>query len=200
MQKNVDIMQMLSKAQDEYDKVTSFIHRMRACSSHCMAFSLNWWRSSEAPSSLLSEQVSMMWFIVCNFPHSHLCRFAVHRLYPVWKRFNTVYCCIGVLYGISNCLLQSLQFVQDAAARMATQTRKFDRIMPVLRELRWLPVSQRVISKLRTVSFIAQSSLASLYLSEIFCLTAKRTCHSHLSSALASTLMVLQTWTKYGDH
>lgn len=60
MQKNVDIMQMLSKAQDEYDKVTSFIHRMRACSSHCMAFSLNWWRSSEAPSSLLSEQVSMM--------------------------------------------------------------------------------------------------------------------------------------------
>lgn len=60
MQKNVDIMQMLSKAQDEYDKVTSFIRRLRAWSSHCMAFSPSWWRSSKPPSSLLSEQVSTM--------------------------------------------------------------------------------------------------------------------------------------------
>ena len=37
--------------------------------------------------------------------------------------------------------LKKLQFVQNTAARIITQTRKFDYITPVLSDLHWIPVS-----------------------------------------------------------
>ena len=43
--------------------------------------------------------------------------------------------CNSLLYGINNGLLKKLQAVQNAAARITTETRKFDHITPVLREL-----------------------------------------------------------------
>ncbi|KAF7653160.1 hypothetical protein LDENG_00086720 [Lucifuga dentata] len=42
--------------------------------------------------------------------------------------------------GLPNCASRSLQFVQNAAARILTETRKFDHITPILASLYWLPV------------------------------------------------------------
>ena len=56
--------------------------------------------------------------------------------------------CNSLLYGISDCLLQRLQSVQNAAARFVTGTRRCDHITPVLRQLHWLPVCQRIHFKI----------------------------------------------------
>ena len=50
-------------------------------------------------------------------------------------------------------LLKKLQAVQNAAARATTETRKFDHIIHVLRELHWLPVRKRIVHKLAVMVY-----------------------------------------------
>jgi len=47
--------------------------------------------------------------------------------------------CNSVLYGIADDQLQRLQSVQNAAARLVTDTRRTEYITPVLQSLHWLP-------------------------------------------------------------
>ena len=56
--------------------------------------------------------------------------------------------CNALLYGISGGLIQRLQSVQNAAARLVTGARRRDHITSVLRQLHWLPVKQRIDFKL----------------------------------------------------
>jgi len=46
--------------------------------------------------------------------------------------------------GITDSLFRRLQSVQNAAARFISGARRSDHITPVLRQLHWLPVRQRV--------------------------------------------------------
>ena len=48
--------------------------------------------------------------------------------------------CNSLLCGITDGLLQKLQLVQNAAARLVTGARRRDHITPVVHELHWLPV------------------------------------------------------------
>ena len=52
--------------------------------------------------------------------------------------------CNSLLYNVPKCALKKLQSVQNAAARLITCSRKYDHITPILKELHWLPVSQRI--------------------------------------------------------
>uniref|UniRef100_H2MI00 Small ribosomal subunit protein uS11m n=1 Tax=Oryzias latipes TaxID=8090 RepID=H2MI00_ORYLA len=52
--------------------------------------------------------------------------------------------CNGLLTGLSKRAVKQLQYIQNAAARVLTRTRKYDHISPVLRSLHWLPVPQRI--------------------------------------------------------
>ena len=61
--------------------------------------------------------------------------------------------CNSLQYGIIEGLLQNLQAVQKAGARLGTETGKFEHITLVLRELRWLPVWQRIIHKLAMTAY-----------------------------------------------
>ena len=56
--------------------------------------------------------------------------------------------CNSLLVGVADCVIRKLQGVQNAAARMITGTRKFDHVTPILRELHWLPVAQRIQYKI----------------------------------------------------
>ncbi len=47
--------------------------------------------------------------------------------------------CNALLGGCSARLINKLQMVQNAAARVLTRTRKYDHISPVLSTLHWLP-------------------------------------------------------------
>ena len=61
--------------------------------------------------------------------------------------------CNSLLYGAGGGLLKKLQAVQNAAARVVMRTRKFDHITPVLRDLHWLPVRQRIKYKLAMIVY-----------------------------------------------
>ena len=44
--------------------------------------------------------------------------------------------------------LQRLQYVQNIAARVVCQGRKYDHITPMLQELHWLPIHYRTVFKI----------------------------------------------------
>ncbi len=52
--------------------------------------------------------------------------------------------CNALLGGCSGRLINKLQMVQNAAARVITRTRKYDHISPVLPTLHWLPIKHRI--------------------------------------------------------
>ena len=52
--------------------------------------------------------------------------------------------CNSLLYGAKGYNISQLQLCQNNAARMLSLHRKFHRITPVLKDLHWLPVEQRI--------------------------------------------------------
>ena len=79
-------------------------------------------------------------------------------------------------------LIQRLQAVQNSAARLVTGTRRRDHISPVLRQLHWLPVRQRVTFKLAVLVFKALHGLARRYLADDYHLVIDAG-HRHLRSS-----------------
>ncbi len=74
----------------------------------------------------------------------------------------------GLLGDCSACLINKLQMVQNAAARVLTRTRKYDHISPVLSTLHWLPIKQNCkYFKILLISYKALNGLAPQYLSEL---------------------------------
>ena len=63
----------------------------------------------------------------------------------------------SLLTGVNDGLLQRLQSVQDAAARLVTSMQRCEHITPVLRQLHWLSVRQRIHYNLATLVFPALS-------------------------------------------
>ena len=59
-----------------------------------------------------------------------------------------------------------LQSVQNAAARLVTGVRRCDHITPVLRQLHWLPVRQRVVFKIAGLVHQLLGGLAPAYLAD----------------------------------
>ena len=68
--------------------------------------------------------------------------------------------------GITDSLFRRLQSVQNAAARLITGTNRCDHITPVLRELHWLPVRQRVEFKLAVFVYKSLHGLTPPYLTD----------------------------------
>ena len=52
--------------------------------------------------------------------------------------------CNSLLYGISDYNINRLQRIQNSAALIVTNTRKYHHITPILQKLHWLPVRQRI--------------------------------------------------------
>ncbi|XP_051759449.1 uncharacterized protein LOC127517607 [Ctenopharyngodon idella] len=75
--------------------------------------------------------------------------------------------CNALLGGCSARLINKLQLVQNAAARVLTRTRKYDHISPVLSTLHWLPVKHRIDFKILLITYKALNGLAPQYLSEL---------------------------------
>ena len=59
--------------------------------------------------------------------------------------FSKLFYCSTVWAGTSNQDLQKLQLVQNFAARVLTDTKKFDHISPVLRELGWPSIKDQLL-------------------------------------------------------
>ena len=75
--------------------------------------------------------------------------------------------CNSLAYGLPKYLLQKLQYVQNAAACLITGIRKHDHITPILMDLHWLPVNERIQFKIFLVTFKSLNGFAPVYINEM---------------------------------
>ena len=75
--------------------------------------------------------------------------------------------CNSLLYDLSKYHISKLQRVQNAAARLITNTRKYDDITPGLYNFHWLPVFYRVYFKILIITFKAIYNMSPSYISNI---------------------------------
>ena len=73
----------------------------------------------------------------------------------------------GLLAGAHKYVVQKLQSVQNAAAKMIHGIKRYDRIEPPLKELHWLPVQQRIDFKLCLLTYKCLHGKGPLYLQEL---------------------------------
>ena len=73
--------------------------------------------------------------------------------------------CNSIYIGIPQAQIEKLQRVQNCAARLITGTRKHDHITPVLKDLHWLPVKQRIDYKVAVLAFRHFEGTLPVYLS-----------------------------------
>ena len=73
----------------------------------------------------------------------------------------------SLLCGMPDTDLNKLQKVQNTAARILTKTKKYDHISPVLQELHWLKVKQRIEYKICSLTYKCLNDLAPSYLAEL---------------------------------
>ena len=63
--------------------------------------------------------------------------------------------CNAVLFGLPDYLIKRLPYVFNAAARLVSLTNKYDHITPVMMQLLWLPVKERINFKIIMTTFKA---------------------------------------------
>ena len=91
----------------------------------------------------------------------------------------------ALLYGLPQNQISRLQHIQNTAARVVTLSRKSCHITPILKELHWLPVSQRIVFKLMLIVHKSFNNIAPIYISELLKVyTPSRNLHSSNMSLL----------------
>ena len=104
----------------------------------------------------------------------------------------------SLLQGVSDCLIFKLQKVQNAAAKLIFRQKKHDHVTPLLKELHWLPVTQRITFKILLLTYKALHNEAPPYLKEL--LTHYEPKRTLRSSSDTSLLVIPKTRLKtFGD-
>ena len=96
----------------------------------------------------------------------HPCNTLSNTLVHAFITSNLDYC-NSVLYSISKHQINKLQHIQNAAARLVRNKHKFEHITPVLKDLHWLKIEQRIEYKTILLTFKARHGLAPQYLKDL---------------------------------
>ena len=75
--------------------------------------------------------------------------------------------CNSLLESLPACVIQPLQLIQNAAARLVFNLMKFSHVTPLLRSLYWLPVAARIRFKVLILAYAAANKTAPHYLQDI---------------------------------
>ena len=112
----------------------------------------------------------------CSAPFYHIFNIKHIRKYLNWNLTGKIVhglitskldYCNSLLFGLPNYQLQKLQRVLNAATRIITGTRKYDHITPVLKELHWLLVKERIDFKILLLTFKVLKKMAPAYLKDM---------------------------------
>ena len=115
---------------------------------------------------------------------SHQCRAAYYHLKKIhcFKAFLTqkalvtvvhafvtsrIDYCNSLLYCISDYNINRLQRIQNSAARIVTNTRKYDPTTAILQTLHWLPVRQSIYFNILLITYRYINHMAQEYLREL---------------------------------
>ena len=143
---------------------------------------------------------------VCSAAHLHLRN--ISRIRPFLSQTTTeqlVHAFVtsrldmgnALLSGVTQAQLSRLQRVQNCAARLVTRTNRAEHITPVLEQLHWLPVKQRVIFKILLQVYRSLNNSAPEYICEL--LHARAPTRSLRSNSEGLQLAVPRTRTAWGD-
>ena len=75
--------------------------------------------------------------------------------------------CNSILYGANASEISRLQRFQNACARFIYGKKKRDHVSPLLQELHWLPIKQRIIFKILCIVFKSFHNMSPTYISEL---------------------------------
>lgn len=116
-----------------------------------------------------------------KFLSQSACEILVHALISSKLDF-----CNSLLYGLPKTSLKRLQCVQNAAARLVSLTKKQEHITPILFNLHWLPIEQRIEFKIILLTFKILNGKAPSYLSNLIsCYVPSRPLRSSSSNLLS---------------
>ena len=73
----------------------------------------------------------------------------------------------SLLYGTNKTLIDRLQRVLNAAAKLVTLKRKSEHVTPILKTLHWLPVEKRIMYKIALLVFKSLHNLGPVYLKDL---------------------------------
>ncbi len=110
----------------------------------------------------------------CDFFHlrniaKSKCYFTEKSLLIVAHAFtiNKMNYCNSLLFGLPNTLLYKLQHLQNSIAKLITGKQKYDYNTPEFVKLNWLPVKERISSKISLITFKCLNNLAPKYHSDL---------------------------------
>ena len=106
-------------------------------------------------------------------------------------------CNNSLLYGLPHNLLSSLQRVQNSAARLITGTKRREHISPILRDLHWLTVKDRIHFKILLLTYKAVHGHAPAYIRNLISFTTLKSLRS--ASQLALKPGPRSKTSSYGD-
>ena len=109
--------------------------------------------------------------------------------------------CNCLLMGTSNCVIQSLQKIQNFAARLVLLAPCHHHLTPLLEKLHWLPISERINYKVACMCFSAISGCGPAYLSELLHVyTPSRTLHPSSDTHMLEIQQYKRTFSCFGLH
>ena len=88
---------------------------------------------------------------------------------PLNNAFVTSHLDMGnsLLFGLPNSQIKRLSRLQNIAARIVTRTKPREHITPILKDLHWLPVHDRIIFKILVYVFRSLNDLSPAYIRNI---------------------------------
>ena len=110
--------------------------------------------------------------------------------------FSKMLYCSSVWANTSFLNVNKLQSIQNFACRIVTNTRKYDHVTPLLRELNWLPVREQLRYRDTVLAYECQNGLAPQYLMDKF---SKRSCIHNRDTRARDSLQIPLFRTKTGQ-
>ena len=168
------------------DKTELLVITSRPSTSQSLHISIKVGDQDISPSEEPPKNLGVIFYSTCSLKDhvSNVCRSINFNLYSIGKirkyldrptvekLVNAIITsrldyCNSLLFGILKELISQLQKRQNHAARIITKWRKYDHITPVLVDLHWLPVKQKIDFKILLLTYKALNGLAPAYMREL---------------------------------